>query len=276
MRLALGIEYDGSGFHGWQTQKGVGTIQRAVESALTAVADHPVRAQCAGRTDSGVHACAQVIHFETTSVRRERGWLLGANANLPSTVSVLWVRPVTDEFHARYSATARLYRYVIANRMARNGLWSRKVTWECRALDVEAMAIAAAGLIGEHDFSSFRGAECQAKNPVRRLSRLKVARLGDLIFVDAEANGFLHHMVRNIVGVLVAIGRHERSIAWARQVLNARDRTQAGVTAPADGLYLVGVRYPAHYALPEPIQSLPFEPHDTSRAIPVPNAAYRG
>ncbi len=266
MRIALGIEYDGSDFCGWQTQRGVETVQPLVEAAVTRVAAHPVHIFCAGRTDAGVHACAQVVHFDTTAIRTERAWMLGTNANLPRSISVLWACEIGKEFHARFSATARFYRYVILNRVTRPGLWAGRVSWDCREIDVDAMRVAALDLIGEHDFASFRAAGCQARNPVRNLVRLELSRRGEMIFVDVEANAFLHHMVRNIVGVLQDIGHGDRPTGWARQVLDTCDRTQAGMTAPADGLYLVGVRYPPRYRLPNPVQSMPFETLDLVRA----------
>jgi tRNA pseudouridine38-40 synthase len=259
VRIALGIEYDGSGFCGWQTQTGGSSVQQALESALTSVAATPIRVQCAGRTDAGVHACGQVAHFDTHVARPDRAWLFGTNANLPRTVSVLWVHPVTTDFHARFSATARGYRYVILNRATRPGLWDKKMGWECRVLDLPVMQTAAEALIGEHDFTSFRAAGCQAHHPVRRITHLEVSQQGDLIFVDIEANAFLHHMVRNIVGVLLEIGRGERSPEWAAEVLAARDRTLAGMTAPASGLYLTRVRYPSRYRLPNLPDAVPFE-----------------
>jgi tRNA pseudouridine38-40 synthase len=254
VRIALALEYDGADYCGWQTQDDVSTLQHHVEEAITQVAAHPIQVFCAGRTDAGVHACAQVVHFDTTAIRSPRSWMLG-----PRAISVLWAQEVSNDFHARFSATARLYRYVILNRETRPGLWSGKVSWICGDLDVAAMHAAAQTLLGEHDFSSFRAAGCQAKSAVRTLIRLDVTRHGDLIFVDVEANAFLQHMVRNIVGLLLEIGRGERPTDWAHTVLMMRDRTKAGVTAPPTGLYLVGVRYPAIHQLPNPVQSLPFD-----------------
>ena len=250
MRIAVGIEYDGSDFSGWQTQHGTRTVQGCVERALSKVADHPVRVVCAGRTDAGVHATAQVIHFDTPARRPMRSWILGANANLPGDVTVRWAVAVRDDFHARFAAERRSYRYVILNRMVRPALLRRRVCWVHRPLDPASMAEGARHLLGEHDFSSFRALACQARHPVRTLHRLEVARAGDFFFMDVTANGFLHHMVRNIAGVLLAVGSGERDPDWVRELLQARDRTVGGVTAPAQGLYLVEVGYPAAHALP--------------------------
>lgn len=252
MRIALGIEYDGSGFSGWQRQQpGVRTVQQAVEEALSQVADHAVEVSCAGRTDAGVHATAQVIHFDTDAVRPEKAWLLGGNTALPADARVLWMREQDSEFHARYSATARSYRYVILNRRVGSALERQRVGWEYRPLALAPMQAAARHLLGEHDFSSFRAAQCQAKHARRCVESLVVGGDGEYVFVDITANAFLHHMVRNIVGVLMAIGRGEQSEDWTRELLALGDRTQGGVTAPAAGLYLVGVRYPSRYGIAE-------------------------
>ena len=250
MKFALGVEYDGREFHGWETQPNGRTVQACLESALSRVADHPLRTICAGRTDAGVHALGQVVHFESTSIRADSAWILGANANLPIDVSVNWARPVPADFHARFSATARRYRYVIFNRSTRPAILRGRVAWECRPLDAERMRAAAGYLLGEHDFSSFRGAGCQAKNAVRRVFRLDIVRQGQLIFIDVSANAFLLHMVRNIAGVLIAVGLGKRAPGWVAEVLAAGDRRQAGVTAAPDGLYLVQADYPGHFRLP--------------------------
>ncbi len=257
MRVALGIEYDGSAFSGWQTQAHARTVQSELESALSKVAAQPITLVCAGRTDAGVHATAQVAHFDSEVERPMRGWVFGANANLTRDVAVRWAQPVDNDFHARFSACSRAYRYVILNRPARSGLWAHKVTWECRVLDAVAMAEAATPLLGEHDFTSFRAAGCQAKQPIRRLTKLTVERDGEFVLVDVKANGFLHHMVRNIVGCLLEVGRGERPTRWLHEVLTHRDRRLAGMTAPADGLYLVRVDYPPRWELPLP-PPLPF------------------
>lgn len=250
MRIALGIEYDGSGFRGWQVQEGVCTVQQAVQEALSQVADREVKVIVAGRTDSGVHAMGQVIHFDTEAERSPRSWVFGTNAHLPRAVSVVWARPVSEEFHARFSATARSYRYVILNRAVRPGLLSGRVSWYYRPLDTEHMRAAAAYLVGEHDFSSYRALSCQAKNPVRTVRRLDVTRHGELVVISIVANAFLHHMVRNIAGVLITIGAGEREPVWACEVLEARDRTVGGITASPEGLTLVAVDYPEGFGLP--------------------------
>lgn len=250
MRIALGLEYDGSAFSGWQSQAHARGVQSAVEAALSQVANHPVEVIAAGRTDAGVHAAMQVVHFDTTSTRTERGWTLGANTHLPAQVSTLWARAVPDAFHARYSALARRYRYVILNRTPRPALAAHRVSWVRDPLDAARMQRAAQDLIGEHDFSSFRAAECQARTPMRRMHEIVVERRGELVIVSVLANAFLHHMVRNIAGVLIAIGAGERPEGWAGEVLAARDRTKGGITAPAAGLYLAGVRYSPGLELP--------------------------
>lgn len=252
MRIAVGVEYDGSRFCGWQLQEdGVRTVQGAVESALSKVANHEVRVICAGRTDTGVHATGQVIHFETDAERDERAWVFGANANLPKDVVLLWAKPVSDEFHARFSAVRRSYRYVIFTREVRPTFLAGRVTWHHRELDIERMQQAGNLLLGEHDFSSYRAVACQAKSPVRTLHRLEVSGRGPFIFIDVEANGFLHHMVRNISGVLMAIGEGEKPVEWSREVLEARDRTLGGVTAHPSGLYLTSVGYPEGFGIPQ-------------------------
>jgi len=249
MRFACAVEYDGSGFSGWQRQSHARSVQAHIEAALAKVADHPVQTACAGRTDAGVHATWQVIHFETHAERSERSWMLGTNSNLPEDVRLLSITPVADEFHARFSAQARRYRYVIPKRPAASALLRQRVTWTHQPLDAGRVSAAAAYLLGEHDFSSFRAVACQAKSPVKTVHRLDVTRSGDFLYLDVEANAFLHHMVRNIAGVLMAVGRGEREPDWVGDVLDARDRTQGGVTAPADGLYLVGVRYPQSHGI---------------------------
>ncbi len=252
MRIAMGVEYDGSGFCGWQLQDGgVRTVQGEVEKAVGKVANHPVRVYCAGRTDTGVHGTGQVIHFDTEAERSERAWVFGANANLPKDVCILWARPVSGDFHARFSAQSRAYRYVIYNRHVRPTFLAHRVSWDFRELDVTRMRAAAAFLKGEHDFSSYRAVACQAHSPVRTVTRLEVERHGEFIVIDIEANAFLHHMVRNIAGVLMSIGAGEHEPEWALEVLEARDRTVGGVTAPPYGLYLTRVDYPAEFAIPQ-------------------------
>jgi len=250
MRIAAIVEYDGSNFSGWQRQDHARSVQGVVEDALSRVANEPVQITVAGRTDAGVHALAQVIHFDTSATRSEYSWVRGANSNLPSDVALLWAAPVNDGFHARYSATGRHYHYVILNRPIRPTCLARHVTHEFRLLDVKPMQEAARYLIGEHDFTSFRAAECQAKSPVRELRALEVTRHGELVHVRAHANAFLQHMVRNLAGVLMTIGAGERAPGWAREVLEARDRAAGGVTAAPDGLYLREIEYPDSFMIP--------------------------
>lgn len=250
MRIAVGVEYDGSNYCGFQYQDHSPSIQEKLETALTKVANHNVRVFCAGRTDTGVHAYGQVVHFESDSKREAHQWVFGANTNLPGDISVLWATPVPDDFHARYSAERRIYRYVILNRQIRPAIMAKRVSWEYRPLDIERMKQAAKHLVGEHDFSSYRALACQAKSPVRTLHRLELSRHGDFIAIELEANGFLHHMVRNIAGVLMTIGACEQETDWSKEVLEKRDRTQGGITAPADGLYFIAACYPAKFSIP--------------------------
>ena len=250
MRIAVGVEYDGSAYAGWQAQASLPTLQRVTEQALSSVAAQAVSLTCAGRTDAGVHAHGQVAHFDTQAVRSTRSWVLGANSELPGDVSVSWARAVPAHFHARYSAEARTYRYLIANRLARPALAAARAAWVHRPLDHERMDAAARALAGEHDFSAFRAAACQARSPVRRLERIGVERRGDWVVIEATANAFLHHMMRNIAGLLIEIGKAEAPVAWAAQVLAGRDRRRNAATAPSAGLYLLSVRYPAAFGLP--------------------------
>jgi len=243
MRVALGLEYEGSGFCGWQSQAGGGAVQDAVELAVSAVADAQTRVVCAGRTDAGVHALAQVVHFDTEASRPDTAWVRGVNAHLPDGVAVRWAQPVPDEFHARFSARGRRYRYLLLNRGERPGLMSHRVGWFHRPLDVDVMAVAARALLGEHDFSAFRAAECQAKSPVKVLRRADVVRHGDLLVFDFEAGAFLHHMVRNMVGALVYVGKGAHPPEWIGELLAARDRSRAAPTFEACGLYFAGVDY---------------------------------
>ncbi len=249
-RIALKIEYDGSGYSGWQYQIHSPSIQEAVETALSRVAAHPVRVVAAGRTDSGVHALEQIVHFDTPAQRPERAWVRGGNTHLPPDVRILWARPVQDCFHARNRAIARWYRYRILNREVAPALLRDQVTWHRHTLDVEPMRIATRYLLGEHDFSSFRGPYCQSRSPFRRVYWLDVQRQGDEITIDVIANAFLHNMVRNIAGVLMAIGSGQHRPEWAGEVLVARDRRAGGVTAPPNGLYFAGIWYPEKFGLP--------------------------
>jgi tRNA pseudouridine38-40 synthase len=254
-RVALGVEYNGQHFHGWQMQQpGVRTVQAALESALTRVAAHPVRVACAGRTDTGVHALGQVVHFDTSAQRKPRNWILGANANLPDDVSVSWAKEVPEGFSARFAAISRHYRYFILNRTTRSSLLAGRVTWVHRPLDITRMQEAAKALMGEHDFSSYRALGCQAKSPIRTVHSIQLTRQGDMIAMHLHANAFLHHMVRNIAGVLISIGQGDQPVQWAADILALRDRTRGGVTAPPDGLYFAQVEYPAAFAIPLPVK----------------------
>lgn len=245
MRIALGIEYDGSRFAGWQMQKhGTRTVQENVEQALSVVADEKIQVVCAGRTDTGVHATGQIVHFDCSAERPDKAWIMGVNAHLPDDINTFWVKQVDDDFSARFSATARQYRYVILNRHARSAILNKRVTWKHGELDAEAMHQSAQALIGERDFSSFRSASCQAEHARRNVHWVKVTRNADFVYVDIEANAFLHHMVRNIVGSLMMVGRGEKPVEWIADLMGVLDRNQAGPTAVADGLYLIKVTYP--------------------------------
>ncbi|MGI9332256.1 MAG: tRNA pseudouridine(38-40) synthase TruA [Gammaproteobacteria bacterium] len=251
MRVALGVEYDGAAFSGFESQRNARTVQQCLEQALARVADEPVRVHCAGRTDAGVHATGQVVHFDTRAVRPDHAWVLGANANLPPDAAVAWSKVAAEDFHARFSALRRHYRYVIANKRIRRPLQHSRVALEYRPLDVERMNEAAASLLGEHDFSAYRVAGCQAGSPVRTLHELRVRREGELVCIDVCANAFLQHMVRNIAGVLMDIGAGKREAGWALAVLDGRQRSLGGVTAPARGLYFTCVEYPERFRLPQ-------------------------
>lgn len=254
MRIALGIEYDGSAFAGWQIQAGeVKTVQGTLEYALSQIANEPItQCQVAGRTDTGVHATEQVIHFETQANRRMRSWILGANRYLVEhTISVLWAHPVDDSFHARFSAQRRRYRYVILSRPIRPTFLSQQVSWDPRPLSLSRMQAAAKHLVGEHDFNAYRTVKCQAKSAVKTVYFLNVSQRGEFFYIDIEANSFLHHMVRNIAGVLMTIGCGEAEPEWAEQVLYTKDRTQGGITAPSGGLYLTNVTYDEKFNLPQ-------------------------
>jgi tRNA pseudouridine38-40 synthase len=249
-RIALGIEYDGSRFLGWQTQPGGGTVQDALEPALGTIAGEAISVTCAGRTDRGVHARAQVVHFDTSAARPDSAWVRGVNALLPEAVAVLWAQPVDAEFHARYAARSRTYRYVLLNRPVRPALAARYAGWHHAPLEVKAMQAAARTLIGEHDFSAFRAAECQAKSPVRTLHSLSVERRGERLDFTLRANAWLQHMVRNIVGALVHVGKGAQPAEWMRALLESRDRTRGAATFGPEGLYLEAVEYESRWNLP--------------------------
>lgn len=253
MRYTLGIEYDGSDYLGWQRLSEGSTVQASVEQALSFVADHPVQVVCSGRTDAGVHALCQVIHFDSDAIRTDRAWVLGTNTQLPRDVRVLWCQPISDEFHARYSARARRYRYTILNRNIPPAMQRNFLSWERLTLDADAMHQAAQVLCGQNDFTTFRTVKCQAKHPNRDLHDISVSRHGEQVVVEVQANAFLHHMVRNIVGSLMVIGRGEKPVTWMAELLAAKDRTRAGPTAPAEGLVFLGAKYPAEWALPKQV-----------------------
>lgn len=251
-RIALGIEYKGARYRGWQRQEaGVPSVQAALEKALSQVAAEPVGVICAGRTDAGVHASGQVVHFDTRVERPLKAWVMGGNANLPADISVTWAKVMPADFHARFKAFARRYRYVIYNDPIRPAHLAEEVTWNHRPLDVARMREAARQLVGTHDFTSFRAVQCQAKSPLKTVHHLEVIEHGRFIVIDVRANAFLHHMVRNFAGVLMTIGAGERDPAWVGEVLAARDRRAGGVTAHPYGLYLVQVEYPQAFDLPQ-------------------------
>jgi len=252
MRWAFGIEYNGTNYHGWQSQHDpqLNTVQGCVERAITKIANHQIQVVCAGRTDRGVHAVGQVIHFDTDAERKPKAWLAGTNCYLPDDTRVLWAQLVDEEFHARYTAIARHYRYIIYNSPIRPAILREQVTWFPTFLQTDKMQLAGNFLLGEHDFSAFRGADCQAKTTIRRLESLTVVRQKDFVIIDIRANAFLHHMVRNIVGVLQEIGIGKREPNWAQEVLLGRKRSLGGVTADASGLYLTQVIYPSPWDFP--------------------------
>lgn len=249
-RIVLCIEYDGSGFEGWQSQPHGRTVQDTLQAAVAEISGHETSLSCAGRTDTGVHATVQIAHFDTATIRPLSAWVRGVNAHLPASVCVRWAQEVDERFHARFSAYARRYRYVLLNRSVRPAILAGKVGWQHAPLNLPSMQAAAKLLLGEHDFSAFRAAQCQAKSPVRTLTMSAVTRMGDLIAFDFEANGFLHHMIRNLVGALVFIGKGEASASWMAELLNMKDRQLAPPTFSPAGLYLCGVHYPDHWHLP--------------------------
>lgn len=252
MRIALGIEYNGHGFYGWQAQRhdNLPTIQGALEAALARVANEDIFLHCAGRTDANVHATGQVVHFDTHAKRHIDAWIWGTNSFLPPSVVVKWARKVDYRFHARFQATSRRYRYIIYNHPIRPAILSAKVTWHYYPLDVDKIREAAVYLIGEQDFSSFRSSQCGSKSPMRNVQEFTIRRQGHYIIIEIEANAFLHHMVRNIVGSLMKVGAGLKAPIWIKEVLDAKSRKVAAETAPADGLYLTHVRYPEPYIFP--------------------------
>lgn len=258
-RIALGVEYKGARYRGWQRQQpGVRSVQETLEDALSEVAAAPIALHCAGRTDCGVHATGQVVHFESPVARPLKAWVMGTNANLPSDISVTWVKPVSNEFHARFSAMARRYRYVIYNDPIRPAHLAEEVTWNHRPLRIEPMREAAQVLLGTHDFTSFRAKACQAKSAIKTIHHLRLWQSGRLIVLDIRANAFLHHMVRNIVGSLIVVGNGKQAPEWVAEVLALRDRSRAAPTFMPDGLYLARVDYPDTWALPQESRSWPW------------------
>ncbi|HEX2548600.1 MAG TPA: tRNA pseudouridine(38-40) synthase TruA [Gammaproteobacteria bacterium] len=251
MKIAVGIEYNGHGLYGWQAQDNLPTIEGCLTTAISRVANHPIKLFCAGRTDAGVHAKQQVAHFETDATRDPRAWVQGVNSHLPENIAVLWAKTVDEHFHARFSATARRYQYIIYNTTARPALLAHRVTWQFDDLNIGTMQSAANYLLGEQDFTSLRSSACESLSPMRNVTHVSVVRHDDFVVIEIEANAFLHHMVRNIAGVLIRIGRGFAEPEWMKEVLDAKDRKMAAETAPPSGLYLVKVSYPNLYNFPE-------------------------
>ncbi len=250
MRVALAVEYDGHAYCGWQRQPHSVSVQAAVEAAISQIANEPITVHCSGRTDTGVHAIAQIIHFDTTATRELSAWTFGVNSALARDVSVHWAKRMPEDFHARFSADARSYRYTILNRPTRPGLDAHRLSWQRDALDVERMHAASQSLLGEHDFSSFRSSECQANHPIRVMHELRVERYGDRVVIELKANGFLHNMVRIIAGSLMAIGKGDKPVQWLDELLMAKDRTQAAMTAAPNGLCFLQAHYPHRFEVP--------------------------
>lgn len=250
MKIALGVEYDGSHFCGWQVQPSQRTVQGCLIAAVKKITGEESKVVAAGRTDSGVHALQQVAHFETSADRSERNWVLGLNTNLPNDMNITWARPVDDNFSARFSALNRSYRYLVLNRISRSAIHQNKMWWVFSPLDIERMQTAADLLVGHHDFSAFRAKLCQAHSPIKTVEKINITQKDNCIAIDVKAQSFLHHMVRNIVGVLVPIGEGRKPVEWASEVLESRDRAQGGITSPPEGLYFVNVEYPQQYNLP--------------------------
>lgn len=258
-RIVLAVRYDGSAYHGWQAQQDdLPTVQQILERALSRVADHPITLSCAGRTDAGVHATGQVVHFDTNADRSEYSWVFGANSNLPPDISVLWAKNAPIDFHARFSATGRKYRYIIYNYSVKPAILRHYVGWHHKHLDEARMQMAANYLFGEHDFNAFRGAGCQSQSSKRNVYDIRVTRQRRMVIIEVYANAFLLHMVRNIVGALIAVGAGEKAPEWIKEVLESGDRRKAGVTVTSSGLYLVKVDYPEKYDLPNNIPIGPF------------------
>lgn len=253
MRIACGIEYDGAPFYGFQRQKQQPTVQQCLEDAISEVANHPVTVVCCGRTDTGVSAAEQVIHFDSKATRSDRQWTLGINSALDKAIVVLWVKPVSDEFHARFSALSRSYQYRISNRSVRPAINRQHLSWVVKPLDHELMDQAIKCLIGCHDFSAFRSSQCQSKQPIKTITNASVKRHNEQVIIEVQASGFLHHMIRNIAGTLIAIGKGEKPINWMQQVLLSKDRCQAGITATPNGLRFMQAEYPKQFNLPHRI-----------------------
>jgi len=258
MRIALGIEYLGTAYHGWQRQPVRVSVQSTLEIALSKVANEDIKLICAGRTDSGVHALSQVAYFDTQANRRDRDWILGCNTALPHDISLIWTRQVDEEFHARFSAVARQYRFIIFNSLSRPAILQDRVWWVHEKLDEKKMHQAAQALVGKHDFNAYRAKECQSHSSVRQMEYIKVHRDLNFIYIDIKGNAFLHHMVRNIVGSLYRVGQGLEQIDWMREVLMSKNRALAGITSPATGLYLVGAYYPENFQIPEPVLPIHF------------------
>ncbi|WP_051206249.1 tRNA pseudouridine(38-40) synthase TruA [Oceanospirillum maris] len=257
-RYAMCVEYNGADYHGWQTQEsGVRSVQETLEKALSKVANEPIRVLCSGRTDTGVHASSQIVHFDSSAARSSKSWVYGCNTYLPDDVVVRWAVPVDSEFHARYSATSRRYRYVMYNHRVRPALMSDQMTWINRPLNAEKMHCAVQHLLGENDFTSFRAAGCQSNTPWRNIMSANVFRRGAFVVLEIQANAFLHHMIRNIVGALLPVGMEDKPVEWLAELLALKNRCKAGVTAPPNGLYFVEAEYPEHFNLP----SLELGPH---------------
>ena len=251
MRIALGVEYDGKPYCGWQSQPDGLTVQDALQSVLSQIADEPIGIVAAGRTDTGVHALEQVVHFDTTAHRPLSAWVRGVNTLLPRSIAVRWAHPVPDEFHARFSAEGRSYRYLLVNRSVRSAVHAGRAGWYHLPLDLDAMREGAQHLLGEHDFSAFRAAECQAKSPVKLMYGIDIRREGDMVVFDVSANAFLHHMVRNLVGCLIYVGKGKHPPEWIGEILQQRERRLAAPTFAPDGLYLRRIQYDAKWGLPQ-------------------------